>query len=281
MPNSADTPPIRPRDPRRGASMPRGDQRILGGAKTDARSQTATGPLLRLASILAVASVLGACSASMGAQPEVATLTQRFSPEVLRRYAALTDEPFPVAAISQTDLKANYVRRVVDYTTREQPGTLIVDPYNRFLYLVMEGGKAMRYGVGVGKAGFEFTGSATVGRKGNWPRWTPTPDMLRREPERNGRWAGGMPGGAGNPLGARAVSLQRRPRYALSHSRNDGAVEYWRGRVVGLHPHAEPRRYRSAPARSGRHASGRTRQERCCCFPTNSNRPKWHYRRVR
>ncbi|MFJ7439684.1 L,D-transpeptidase [Methylorubrum thiocyanatum] len=161
----------------------------------------------------------------MGAQPEVATLTQRFSPEVLRRYAALTDEPFPVAAISQTDLKANYVRRVVDYTTREQPGTLVVDPYNRFLYLVMEGGKAMRYGVGVGKAGFEFTGSATVGRKANWPRWTPTPDMLRREPERNGQWAGGMPGGAGNPLGARALYLYKDGHDTLY--RIHGTTEPW------------------------------------------------------
>ena len=83
----------------------------------------------------------------------------------------------------------------------------MVDPYDRFLYLVMEGGKAMRYGVGVGKAGFEFTGAATVARKAAWPRWTPTPDMLRRDPARNARWAGGMPGGDRNPLGARALYL--------------------------------------------------------------------------
>ncbi|SEG67531.1 Lipoprotein-anchoring transpeptidase ErfK/SrfK [Methylobacterium sp. 190mf] len=149
----------------------------------------------------------------------------RFSPDVLRRYAALSDEPFPVPAIDPKDLKAPYIRRVVDYATQEQPGTLIVDPYHRYLYLVMEEGKAMRYGVGVGKAGMEFTGSAVVGRKAAWPRWTPTPDMLRREPERNGQWAGGMAGGEGNPLGARALYLFREGRDTLY--RIHGTVEPW------------------------------------------------------
>jgi lipoprotein-anchoring transpeptidase ErfK/SrfK len=183
------------------------------------------GRLSQIASVLALAAMLGACSASMGTQPELAATNQRFSPDVLRRYAALTDEPFPVAAISQTDLKPDYVRRVVDYETHEQPGTLIVDPHHRYLYLVMEGGQAMRYGVGVGKAGMEFTGSAIVGRKANWPRWTPTPDMLRREPERNGRWAGGMAGGVGNPLGARALYLFKNGQDTLY--RIHGTVEPW------------------------------------------------------
>lgn len=205
--------------------MPGRDRGTASGAAGEERPPAARGSVLRLAAILAVASVLGACNASTGARPEVATLAQQFSPDVLRQYAALTDEPFPVAAISPTDLKVNYVRRVVDYPTREQPGTLIVDPHNRFLYLVMEGGKAMRYGVGVGKAGLEFTGSATVGRKANWPRWTPTPDMLRREPERNGRWAGGMPGGAGNPLGARALYLYKDGHDTLY--RIHGTTEPW------------------------------------------------------
>lgn len=114
---------------------------------------------------------------------------------------------------------------MVDYPTREPTGTLVVDPYRRFLYLVMEGGKAMRYGVGVGKAGFEFTGEATVARKASWPRWTPTPDMIRRDPARNGRWSGGMPGGERNPLGARALYLFKDGKDTLY--RIHGTTEPW------------------------------------------------------
>ncbi|WP_203159320.1 MULTISPECIES: L,D-transpeptidase [Methylobacterium] len=169
--------------------------------------------------------MLGACTTSMGAQGPVAEARPQVPPEVSRRYAAITDEPFPVEAVDPHDLKARNVRQVVAYPTREPPGTLVVDPQRRFLYLVMEGGKAMRYGVGVGKAGFEFTGEATVARKASWPRWTPTPDMLRRDPERNGRWAGGMPGGARNPLGARALYLFKDGKDTLY--RIHGTTEPW------------------------------------------------------
>ncbi len=181
--------------------------------------------LLRLPAPVALAAMLGACTTSMGAQGPVAEARPQVPPEVSRRYAAITDEPFPVEAVDPHDLKARNVRQVVAYPTREPPGTLVVDPHRRFLYLVMEGGKAMRYGVGVGKAGFEFTGEATVARKASWPRWTPTPDMLRRDPERNGRWAGGMPGGARNPLGARALYLFKDGKDTLY--RIHGTTEPW------------------------------------------------------
>jgi lipoprotein-anchoring transpeptidase ErfK/SrfK len=151
------------------------------------------------------AAALGACTASIGAPAPVAEAGRHIAPDVLRRYATITDEPFPVQAVDPRDLKARNVRQVVDFPMKQPPGTLVVDPSRRFLYLVLEGGKAMRYGVGVGKAGFEFTGEATIARKATWPRWTPTPDMIRRDPERNRRWAGGMPGGESNPFGARAL----------------------------------------------------------------------------
>ena len=180
---------------------------------------------LHLPALIALASALGACSTSQGAPAPVAEARPQIAPEVLRRYAAVTDEPFPVEAVDPRDLKARNVRQLVDYPTKEPPGTLVVDPYRRFLYLVMEGGKAMRYAVGVGKAGFEFTGEATVARKASWPRWTPTPDMLRRDPERNGRWAGGMPGGERNPLGARALYLFKDGKDTLY--RIHGTTEPW------------------------------------------------------
>lgn len=99
------------------------------------------------------------------------------------------------------------MRQLVDYSTTEPPGSIVVDTKQRFVYLVQEGGKAIRYGVGVGREGMEFTGSALVGTKREWPRWTPTPNMIRREPEKYAQWAKGMNGGPENPLGARALYL--------------------------------------------------------------------------
>jgi lipoprotein-anchoring transpeptidase ErfK/SrfK len=114
-----------------------------------------------------------------------------------------------VAAVDPADLRSEYVRQLVDFKGSESPGTIVVDPRNRFLYLVMENGKALRYGVGVGKAGLGFTGKANVGRKAAWPHWTPTPNMIHREPDRYAKWARGMEGGAANPLGARALYLYK------------------------------------------------------------------------
>lgn len=128
---------------------------------------------------------------------------------VAARYAKAQNEKFDVAAIDAADLRPQYVRQLVDYRGNEAPGTIVVDPRNRFLYFVMENGKALRYGVGVGKEGLEFTGKARIGRKATWPHWTPTPNMIRREPNRYRKWAGGMEGGATNPLGARALYLHK------------------------------------------------------------------------
>ena len=93
-----------------------------------------------------------------------------------------------------------------------QPGTIVVDAQNHFLYLVEAGNKATRYGVGVGKAGLAFRGSATIQRKAKWPSWTPTANMIRRDPEKYAKFAGGVPGGPTNPLGARALYLYRGER---------------------------------------------------------------------
>lgn len=88
-------------------------------------------------------------------------------------------------------------------------GTVVVDPLNRFLYLVESPSQARRYGVGVGKAGLAFKGNALVGRKVKWPWWRPTKNMIRRSPEKYARFAKGVPGGLSNPLGARALYLYR------------------------------------------------------------------------
>ena len=108
-----------------------------------------------------------------------------------------------------TKIEPRNIRQVVDNTTGQPAGTIVVDPRNRFLYLVMENGKAMRYGIGVGQAGMEFQGRAVIGRKAAWPGWTPTKNMIARNPDRYAKWAGGMEGGIGNPLGARALYLYK------------------------------------------------------------------------
>src|SRR5690606_10772275 len=100
-----------------------------------------------------------------------------------------------ISAVDTSKIDPRYLRQIVDYQTDEPVGTIIVDPQNRFLYLVMEGGKAMRYGVGVAKAGLEFEGQADILRKAAWPGWVPTPDMIKREPERYGPYAKGLDGG--------------------------------------------------------------------------------------
>ena len=141
-------------------------------------------------------------------------------------YAAIDGEPFPVPAVDLSEIEPDFLRREVGYRTAERPGTVIVDPGERYAYLVGEGGRAIRYGIGVGKEeGFNFRGAATVARKAQWPRWTPTPDMIRREPQRYGRYAEGLAGGAGNPLGPRALYLYRDGRDTLY--RLHGTVEPW------------------------------------------------------
>jgi lipoprotein-anchoring transpeptidase ErfK/SrfK len=162
-------------------------------------------------------------------------------------YAAAKDGGAIIPAIDVSAIDPAYLRQIVAYDTTEAPGTIVVDPKARFVYLVMEGGKAMRYGAGVGKAGLEFHGSATVARKSSWPRWTPTPNMIRREPERYGPWAKGMDGGIQNPLGARALYLHRNGKDTLYriHGTNDphsigkavssGCIRLFNQDIIDLH----------------------------------------------
>ncbi len=119
-----------------------------------------------------------------------------------------------------------------------RPGMIVVDPANHFLYLTMAGGRALRYGVGVGKAGLAFKGSARIGRKAEWPSWTPTANMIRRSPKKYARYANGVPGGPGNPLGcAGLVSVSKQPGYLLSNSRNHRTAIHRAIRFQWLHSH--------------------------------------------
>ncbi|MBD1548377.1 L,D-transpeptidase family protein [Roseibium aggregatum] len=97
-------------------------------------------------------------------------------------------------------------RQVVKYFSTESPGTVVVDSTNHFLYVVYENNTALRYGVGVGKEGFQWFGRARIDRKAIWPQWVPPPEMLQRRPDLPRRVEGGA---ANNPLGPRAMYLYR------------------------------------------------------------------------
>ena len=112
----------------------------------------------------------------------------------------------------------------VYFDTPELRGTVIVDTHSRALFYVDQPGIAIRYGVAVGKEGYDWAGVATIGRKLEWPSWTPPRSMIRRKPEL-ARWANGMPGGGENPLGARALYLFANNRDTLF--RIHGTNEPW------------------------------------------------------
>lgn len=122
------------------------------------------------------------------------------------RYEQDADEPFKIPPVN-IKIPEQYQRTVVSYPTDEIPGTIIVEPANHYLYLVVGNGQAIRYGVGVGGAGLGFQGEAKVQFKRKWPKWIPTADMVKRKPGQYKRFADGVAGGLSNPLGARALYL--------------------------------------------------------------------------
>lgn len=124
-------------------------------------------------------------------------------------YQDRPDGEIVVPAVNPGYLNERNRRRWVDYNGPEEPGTIVIDPYARLLYHVTEPGRAMRFGVAVGRAGKGFSGAAVIGRKEDYPSWTPTKNMIRNDPALYGPLAGGLAGGLDNPLGARALYLYR------------------------------------------------------------------------
>ena len=132
-------------------------------------------------------------------------------------YRARRDGGWNLPAIPVETMPKRLLRQEVRYRTRHKPGTIVVDTGARYLYLVQANGRAMRYGIGVGRQGFEWSGEAHVGWKQKWPKWTPPVEMIERQPELAKYCAdcGGMPGGIANPLGARALYLHEGGRDTL------------------------------------------------------------------
>ncbi|CAN5407990.1 L,D-transpeptidase [soil metagenome] len=113
------------------------------------------------------------------------------------------DQPGYIPNEADEELAPEYKRTMVLYRTAEAPGTIVISTSERFLYLIQGGGRALRYGIGVGREGFQWQGLQKISRKQEWPDWTPPPEMIQRQPYLP-RF---MAGGPGNPMGARALYL--------------------------------------------------------------------------
>ncbi|WP_347311227.1 L,D-transpeptidase [Defluviimonas sp. SAOS-178_SWC] len=182
----------------------------------------------RVFALLAVAS-LAACGAPTQQSrfdPTTGVAPAVVSPEVVARYQSVQDADVVIPAVAAGYLTGQNPRTEVFYFGPDKPGSIVVDPYARVLYHIHEGGTATRYGIAVGREGYGFSGDAVIGRKQVWPSWTPTKNMIRREPDVYGPVAGGLPGGLDNPLGARALYLYRggRDTFYRIHGTNNAST---------------------------------------------------------
>lgn len=141
--------------------------------------------------------------------------TEEDAPGVTPGYEAVEDEGFFIQPVEATYLKGGQARQEVAYPGDESPGTIVIDTFSRRLYHVMEGGRAMQYAIAVGREGLSFRGAGVIGRMEKWPSWQPTANMVRTRPDLYAEYAGGLPGGLENPLGARAMYLYRGGRDSM------------------------------------------------------------------
>ncbi|WP_151719554.1 L,D-transpeptidase [Gemmobacter serpentinus] len=190
---------------------------------------------------LAALSLLAACAPP----PKVVA-----PPAEVPGYEGLQDGEFFIQPVNARYLAGDVARHEVAYNGTEKPGTIVVDPHVRKLYFVMPDGRAMRYSIAVGRAGLGFKGSATVNRKVEWPRWTPTANMIRTMPEMYAEYAGGLPGGLSNPLGARALYLYRNGRdtyfrihgtsenSSIGHATSAGCIRLFNRDAIDLYERA-------------------------------------------
>jgi lipoprotein-anchoring transpeptidase ErfK/SrfK len=143
-------------------------------------------------------------------------------------YAEVKDGDFTVPAVNLAQVDPAFLRKNIAYETKEAPGTIVIDPANHYLYHVEDGGRATRYGVGVGREGFVWAGEATIKSKQEWPDWYPPKEMLDRRPDLQKVMVAlqsgvGMHGGPANPLGARAMYLWQgnKDTYFRIHGTNE------------------------------------------------------------
>lgn len=198
--------------------------------------------LLQSVVALCALAVLSAC-----ASPE----PKLVAPKTLPGYEGVEDGAFFIPQVDERHLRDGVPRQEVAYAGDESAGTIVIDPHVRKLYYVLGDGRAMRYSIAVGRSGLGFKGSATIRRKEEWPSWTPTANMVRTMPDMYAEYAGGLPGGLENPLGARAMYLYRNGRdtyfrihgtidnKSIGHATSAGCIRLFNQDAIDLYTRAE------------------------------------------
>ena len=166
-------------------------------------------------------------------------------------YEGMQDGEFFIQPVPPLHVHGENRRAEVDYAGGEAPGTIVVDIYMRKLYFVLEGGRAIRYPIAVGREGNAFRGNGVIGRKEEWPHWQPTANMIRTRPDLYAEYAGGLPGGLINPLGSRALYLYHggrdsmfrihgtRETASIGHKTSAGCVRLFNQDVIDLYNRVE------------------------------------------
>jgi len=168
------------------------------------------------------------------------------TPDYATAYAATNDGGFSLPAIQYQNFDPKYLRQVVYYPSKYPAGTIVVDPGSKFLYLIQPGGRAIRYGIGVGRAGFAWSGEAVIQFKREWPKWFPPDEMIERDPSLE-KYRDGQEGGPRNPIGARGLYLWQGNKDTLYriHSTNQpssigtnassGCIRMWHQDIIDLY----------------------------------------------
>jgi lipoprotein-anchoring transpeptidase ErfK/SrfK len=190
-------------------------------------------------------------SAALFSAPIMAPLAAHASPDDWESWdAQVTPENFDIGTTNPWGFHSRFLPRLVESNTRLRTGDIHVDAVARYLYHIRENGLAMRYGVAIGRDGLYTPGSYTIRHKARWPQWTPTETMIERDPE-YAEFAGGMPGGPENPLGARALYLYAGGRdtylrihgtpqpWSIGHRASSGCVRMVMPHIIELYDHVE------------------------------------------
>lgn len=217
----------------------------------------------------AVAACLGGCASvnntptvaapAVPPAPKVDAVAEKLpaAPPASGMYGEVRDGAFSVPAVKVGQVAPAYQRTNVAYATRETPGTIVIDPANRYLYHVEDGGRATRYGVGVGREGFAWSGEATIKSKQEWPDWYPPKEMVERRPELKQELVQlqsglGMHGGPSNPLGARAMYLWQGDKdtlfrihgtnepWTIGQNKSSGCIRMVNQDVIDLYQKVQP-----------------------------------------
>ncbi|MCX2723523.1 L,D-transpeptidase [Roseibium salinum] len=190
------------------------------------------------------AAPLAGCQTVVGLPGQPALPDESF--DYATAYAALPDGDFTWPAINYKSFDEKYWRQVVEYKSRQTPGTVVVDPYNNFLYWTLSRDKCLRYGIGVGQAGFAWSGEALIRVKREHPLWRPPREMIARKPSLERYWVEGYPPGLKNPLGARAMDLWQgstdtlyrihgtNQPSSIGKSVSSGCIRMWQQDVIDL-----------------------------------------------